>query len=240
MAGHSKWAKVKHFKGAIDAKRSKLFGKIAKEIMIAVKMGSSGDPDMNPRLRMALLKARMASMPRDNIERAIKKASGEGAAVSYEDLVYEVYGPSGVAILIELSTDNRNRTSAEIRAILTRHNGSMATSGAVSRLFQKKGQFIIEREAADEDKLMEVAMNAGAEDFKSEPEGYEIITEPGDFEVVSKALDEAGITCANASITQLPTMITPVAPDMVETVQKLIDALEDQDDVQEVFTNADM
>ena len=240
MAGHSKWAKVKHFKGAIDAKRSKLFGKIAKEIMIAVKMGSSGDPDMNPRLRMALLKARMASMPRDNIERAIKKASGEGAAVSYEDLVYEVYGPSGVAILIELSTDNRNRTSAEIRAILTRHNGSMATSGAVSRLFQKKGQFIIEREAADEDKLMEVAMNAGAEDFKSEPEGYEIITEPGDFETVSKALDEAGITCANASITQLPTMITPVAPDMVETVQKLIDALEDQDDVQEVFTNADM
>ena len=240
MAGHSKWAKVKHFKGAIDAKRSKLFGKIAKEIMIAVKMGSSGDPDMNPRLRMALLKARMASMPRDNIERAIKKASGEGAAVSYEDLVYEVYGPSGVAILIELSTDNRNRTSAEIRAILTRHNGSMATSGAVSRLFQKKGQFIIEREAADEDKLMEVAMNAGAEDFKSEPEGYEIITEPGNFETVSKALDEAGITCANASITQLPTMITPVAPDMVETVQKLIDALEDQDDVQEVFTNADM
>jgi YebC/PmpR family DNA-binding regulatory protein len=240
MAGHSKWAKVKHFKGAIDAKRSKLFGKIAKEIMIAVKMGSSGDPDMNPRLRMALLKARMASMPRDNIERAIKKASGEGAAVSYEDLVYEVYGPSGVAILIELSTDNRNRTSAEIRAILTRHNGSMATSGAVSRLFQKKGQFIIEREAADEDKLMEVAMNAGAEDFKSEPEGYEIITEPGDFETVSKALDEAGITCANASITQLPTMITPVAPDMVEVVQKLIDALEDQDDVQEVFTNADM
>ena len=240
MAGHSKWAKVKHFKGAIDAKRSKLFGKIAKEIMIAVKMGASGDPDMNPRLRMALLKARMASMPRDNIERAIKKASGEGAAVSYEDLVYEVYGPSGVAILIELSTDNRNRTSAEIRAILTRHNGSMATSGAVSRLFQKKGQFIIEREAADEDKLMEVAMNAGAEDFKSEPEGYEIITEPGDFEAVSKALDEAGITCANASITQLPTMITPVAPDMVETVQKLIDALEDQDDVQEVFTNADM
>jgi len=186
MAGHSKWAKVKHFKGAIDAKRSKLFGKIAKEIMIAVKMGSSGDPDMNRRLRMALLKARMASMPRDNIERAIKKASGEGAAVSYEDLVYEVYGPSGVAILIELSTDNRNRTSAEIRAILTRHNGSMATSGAVSRLFQKKGQFIIEREAADEDKLMEVAMNAGAEDFKSEPEGYEIITEPGDFEAVSK------------------------------------------------------
>ncbi|MBO7391600.1 MAG: YebC/PmpR family DNA-binding transcriptional regulator [Verrucomicrobia bacterium] len=240
MAGHSKWAKVKHFKGAIDAKRSKLFGKIAKEIMIAVKMGSSGDPDMNPRLRMALLKARMASMPRDNIERAIKKASGEGAAVSYEDLVYEVYGPSGVAILIELSTDNRNRTSADIRAILTRHNGSMATSGAVSRLFQKKGQFIIEREAADEDKLMEVAMNAGAEDFKSEPEGYEIITEPGDFETVSKALDEAGITCANASITQLPTMITPVAPDMVEVVQKLIDALEDQDDVQEVFTNADM
>lgn len=240
MSGHSKWAKVKHFKGAVDAKRSKLFAKISKEIMVAVKVGSSGDPDMNPRLRMALLKARLASMPRDNIERAIKKASGEGATVNYEDLVYEVYGPAGVAMLVELSTDNRNRTSAEIRAILTRHNGSLATVGAVSRLFQKKGQFIVERESADEDTLMELAMNAGAEDFKSEPEGYEIITDPSQFEAVSKALDAAHITAASASITQLPSMVTPVADENAETVQKLIDALEENDDVSEVFTNADM
>lgn len=240
MSGHSKWAKVKHFKGAIDAKRSKLFGKIAKEIMVAVKVGGGGDPDMNPRLRMSLLKARLASMPGDNIDRAIKKALGDGTAVAYKDLIYEVYGPHGVAMLVEISTDNRNRTSAEVRAILTRHGGSLATSGAVSRLFQKKGQFIIEKEAANEDALMELAMNAGAEDFKSEEEGYEIITAPNDFEAVSKALDAAKITCASASITELPTLLAPVSAEAAESVQKLVDALEDNDDVKEVYTNADM
>ena len=178
MAGHSKWSKVKHIKGALDAKRSKVFAKITKEIIVAVKVGASGDPNMNPRLRLVLMKARAANMPNDNIDRAIKKASGEGFVNNYEDLIYEIYGPAGVAILVEISTDNRNRTSAEIRAILTRNNGSLATSGAVSRLFQKKGQFIIERENANEDTLMELAMEAGAEDFKSEEEGFEIITDP--------------------------------------------------------------
>lgn len=239
MAGHSKWAKVKHFKGAIDAKRSKLFGKIGKEIVVAVKMGNSGDPDMNPRLRMVLLKARMASMPSDNVDRAIKKALGDGGSVKYEDLIYEIYGPAGVAMLVEISTDNRNRTSADIRAILTRHGGSIATSGAVSRLFQKKGQIIVERSAAEEDALMEIALNAGAEDFKAEEEGYEILTTPGDFEAVSKALETAGVTCASAEITQLPSLLAPVAEADVETVQKLVDALEDNDDVKSVYTNAD-
>ena len=240
MAGHSKWSKVKHIKGALDAKRSKVFAKITKEIIVAVKVGASGDPNMNPRLRLVLMKARAANMPNDNIDRAIKKASGEGFVNNYEDLIYEIYGPAGVAILVEISTDNRNRTSAEIRAILTRNNGSLATSGAVSRLFQKKGQFIIERKNANEDTLMELAMEAGAEDFKSEEEGFEIITDPSTFEAVSKKLEEAQITCASASITQIPSLLAPVSQADAEAVQKLIDTLEDNDDVKEVYTNADM
>src|SRR5947199_2306872 len=175
MAGHSKWAKVKHFKGAIDAKRGKLFAKLGKEITIAAKI-AGGDPGMNPRLRMALLKSRAANMPADNIDRAIKRGTGGGEAVNYEDLTYEVYGPHGVAILVELSTDNRNRTAAEIRSLLTKNGGTIATAGSVSRLFQRKGQMIIPREAAGEDEVMEVALEAGAEDFKAEPEGYEVLT----------------------------------------------------------------
>src|SRR5271154_186799 len=156
MAGHSKWAKVKTFKGAIDAKRGKIFAKLAKEIAIAAKIGG-GDPDMNPRLRMALFKCRGANMPNDNIERAIKKGTGGGETANFEDLTYEVYGPHGVAMLVELSTDNRNRTASEIRSLLTKAGGSIAAAGAVSRLFHRKGQIIISREAADEDQLMELA-----------------------------------------------------------------------------------
>src|SRR5467141_5089085 len=160
MAGHSKWAKVKHFKGAIDAKRGKIFSKLGKEITIAVKL-AGGDPDMNPRLRMVLLKCRAANMPNDNIERAIKKGTGGGETANFEDLTYEIYGPQGVALLVEASTDNRNRTASEIRSIVTKNGGSLATSGSVSRLFQRKGQIIIAREAAGEDQLMELALEAG-------------------------------------------------------------------------------
>src|SRR5436190_20029185 len=165
MAGHSKWAKVKHFKGALDAKRGKIFSKLSKEITIAAKIGG-GDPNMNPRLRMALLKSRSSNMPSDNIERAIKKGTGGGEAMSFEDLTYEIYAPHGVALLVELSTDNRNRTAAEIRSLVTKGGGSIATPGSVSRLFHRKGQIIIARAAANEDQLMEVALDAGAEDFK--------------------------------------------------------------------------
>jgi len=161
MSGHSRWAKVKHFKGAIDAKRGKIFSKLGKEITIAVKLAGS-DPEMNPRLRMVLLKSRAANMPNDNIERAIKRGAGDGAAINYEDLTYEVYGPHGVAILIELSTDNRNRTASEIRSLLTKNGGTIATAGSVTRLFQRKGQIIVTREAAEEDPLMEAALEAGA------------------------------------------------------------------------------
>src|SRR6059036_1699481 len=177
MAGHSKWAKVKHFKGAIDAKRGKIFAKLSKEISIAAKI-AGGDPNMNPRLRMVLLKCRGANMPNDNIERAIKRGTGEGGAINYEDLAYEVFGPGGVAILVELSTDNRNRTAAEIRSILTKNGGSMASTGAVTRLFQRKGQIIIPKNGRSEDEVIEAALEAGAEDFKADEEGFEILTEP--------------------------------------------------------------
>ena len=239
MAGHSKWAKVKHFKGAIDAKRAKIFAKLSKEITIAAKIGG-GDPGMNPRLRMALLKSRAANMPNENIERAVKRGTGDGEQVTYEDLTYEVYGPSGVALLVELSTDNRNRTAAEIRSLLTKNGGSIATSGSVTRLFQRKGQVIVAREAANEDALMEVAMEAGAEDFKADPEGYEVLTEPSSFEAVHKAIEAKGIKCDAASVTYLPKITVPLAePAAVAATNRLIDLLEDHDDVKDVYANAE-
>lgn len=236
MAGHSKWAKVKHFKGAIDAKRGKIFAKLGKEIAIAAKIGG-GDPDLNPRLRMALLRSRAASMPNDNIERAIKRGTGEGGAINYEDLTYEIYGPSGVALFVELSTDNRNRTAAEIRSILTKNGGSMATTGAVTRLFQRKGQIIIPREGAGEEAVMEAALEAGAEDFEAEPEGYEILTDPAHFEAVHKAIEAKGFKPASVGVTYLPTLTAPVADPAA--VNKLLELLEEHDDVKEVYTNAE-
>jgi YebC/PmpR family DNA-binding regulatory protein len=238
MAGHSKWAKVKHFKGAVDAKRGKIFSKLAKEIAIAAKQGG-GDPDMNPRLRMVLLKCRAANMPNDNIERAIKRGTGAGEAITYEELTYEVFGPHGVAILVELSTDNRNRTSAEIRSLLTKNGGTLASPGAVSRLFQRKGQIIVPRENAGEDPLMEIALEAGAEDFQAEADRYEITSDPAQFEAVHQQIEAKGIKCAVAEVTELPTVTVPLSDAAaVAAVNKLIEALEEHDDVKEVYTNA--
>src|SRR3954468_12789523 len=177
MAGHSRWAKVKHFKGGIDAKRGKIFSKLSKEIAVAAKIGG-GDPGMNPRLRMALLKSRAANMPNDNIERAIKKGTGSGETINFEDLTYEIYAPHGVALLVDVSTDNRNRTASEIRSLVTKNGGSIATPGSVSRLLQRKGQIVVPRDAANEDQLMELALEAGAVDFRADAHGYEILTEP--------------------------------------------------------------
>jgi YebC/PmpR family DNA-binding regulatory protein len=239
MAGHSKWAKVKHFKGAIDAKRGKIFAKLAKEISIAAKLGG-GDPDMNPRLRMVLLKCRSANMPNDNIERAIKKGTGGGETGNFEDLTYEVYGPHGVAMLVELSTDNRNRTAAEIRSLLTKNGGAIATAGSVSRLFQRKGQMIVPREGANEDQVMEVALEAGAEDFKAEPEGYEILTDPAHFEAVHRQMETRGIKCASAEVTYLPTLTVPLSDSATAAaVTKLTELLEDHEDVKEIYSNAE-
>jgi YebC/PmpR family DNA-binding regulatory protein len=240
MAGHSKWAKVKHFKGAIDAKRGKIFSKLGREITIAAKIGG-GDPDMNPRLRMVLLKCRTSNMPRENIERAIKKGTGGGEGVNFEELTYEIYGPHGVALLVEVSTDNRNRTASDIRSIVTKSGGSIATPGSVSRLFHRKGQIIVSRETVGEDQLMEMALEAGAEDFQAEPQGYEILTEPGNFEAVHRQLEARGIKCEAAEITSLPTLLVPLAREAeVAAVNRLLEALEEHEDVKEVFSNVDV
>jgi YebC/PmpR family DNA-binding regulatory protein len=239
MARHSKWSKVKHFKGAIDAKRSRIFAKLSREISMATSLGGS-DPDMNPRLRMALLKSREANMPRDNIERAIQKGSGSGEMSRLEDLTYEIYGPHGAAILAELTTDNRNRTSAEIRSILTKNGGTIATAGSVSRLFHRKGQIIISRENANEDELMEIALEAGAEDFRAEPEGYEILTEPAKFESVHKVVESRNIKADAAAVTYVPDSLIPIAEPGASEVSKLMELLEEHEDVKEIFTNADL
>lgn len=238
MAGHSKWAKVKHFKGAIDAKRGKIFSKLSKEISIAAKLGGA-DPTMNPRLRMVLLKCRAANMPNDNIDRAIKKGVGGGETANFEDLTYEIYGPHGVAVLVEVSTDNRNRTASEIRSIVTKNGGTIASQGSVTRLFNRKGQIIVPREGANEDQLMEVALEAGAEDFKAETQGFEILTEPALFEPVHKQVESKGFKPAVAEVTELPTVTVPVPEEpAAAAVNKLLDALEDHDDVKEVYSNA--
>jgi len=237
MAGHSKWAKVKHFKGAIDAKRARIFAKLSREITIAAKLGG-GDPDLNPRLRLALLKCRGANMPSDNIERAVKKGTGGDDAAIYEDLTYEVFGPGGAALLVELSTDNRNRTAAEIRSLLSKKGGSIATAGAVSRLFHRHGQIIVSRESGEEDELMELALEAGAQDFQAEPEGYEILTEPSGFEQVHRRLESRGIKAAAAAVTWLPLVTVPVAAPEAAAVRELVEALEEHDDVKEVHSNA--
>jgi YebC/PmpR family DNA-binding regulatory protein len=239
MAGHSRWAKVKHFKGAIDAKRGKIFSKLAKEITVVTKQGGA-DPDMNPRLRMVLLKCRAANMPAENIERAIKKGLGADGGAAFEDLTYEIYAPHGVALLVELQTDNRNRTAAEIRSIVTKSGGSIATPGSVSRLFHRKGQLVVPRDGANEDQVMEIALEAGADDFKADDNGFEVLTEPAHFEAVHKSLEQKGLKCAVAEVTSLPTVTVPLTDRIAEAaVNKLIDALEDHDDVKEVYANAE-
>jgi YebC/PmpR family DNA-binding regulatory protein len=239
MAGHSKWAKVKHFKGAIDAKRGKIFSKLAKEVTIAAKVGG-GDPNMNPRLRVALLKCRSANMPNDNIERAIKRGTGGEDSITYEELTYEVFGPGGVALLVEINTDNRNRTSQEIRSLLVKNGGTLAASGAVARLFHRKGQVVVPREAAGEDQLMELALEAGADDFRTEAEGYEILTAPNQFEAVHKAVEGRGIKPVLAGITEVPSLTVPLAdPATTAALNRLVEALEDHDDVKEVYSNAE-
>jgi YebC/PmpR family DNA-binding regulatory protein len=239
MSGHSKWAKVKRFKGAVDAKRGKIFAKLGKEITIAAKL-AGGDPGMNPRLRMVLLKCRGANMPMDNIERAVKRGLGGDDTTNYVDLTYEIYGPNGVAMLVELSTDNRNRTAAEIRSLVTKGGGSLASAGAVSRLFHRKGQMIVARENAVEDQLMELALEAGAEDFRAEENGFEILTDPHNFEAVHKQLEAKGVKFAAAEVTSIPTLSVPLAdPVAAAAVGRLIEALEEHDDVKDVYSNAE-
>lgn len=240
MAGHSKWAKVKHFKGAIDAKRARIFAKLSREITVAARLGG-GDPEMNPRLRMVLLKCRAANMPSDNIDRAIKRGTGGDDTAQYEDLTYEIFGPGGVAILAEISTDNRNRTAAEIRSILTKNGGSIATAGSVTRLFQRRGQLFIARADADEDRLMEAALEAGADDFRTDDEGFEILTDPAAFEAVHRHLEQHGFRCASAEVTYLPLLTARVEEaGAAAAAGRLLELLEEHDDVKAVHINAEL
>lgn len=242
MSGHSKWSTIKRAKGANDAKRGKEFSKLAREITIAAKEGG-GDPDMNARLRMVMLKAKAANMPADNTQRAIAKGVGGGDGTQFYELTYEIYAPHGVGLLAEISTDNKNRTAAEIRSIVNKAGGNIASAGSVSRLFERKGQIMISRDAADEDALMELALDAGAEDFRVEEEGYEIITDPSAFENVHKRIEAAKIAVEAASVTQLavPDTMTPITDESAaRAVMKLEEALEDQDDVKDLYSSADI
>lgn len=239
MSGHSKWKTQKNKKAAADAVKGKAFTKATKEITVAAKDGG-GDPDTNPRLRFALAKAREVNMPKDNIEKAIKKGTGELPGVVYETIYYEVYGPGGVAIIVEALTDNKNRASAEIKNILSRKGGSMAGTGSVSRLFHKKGLIIVEKSMIGEDKLMDIVLNAGAEDMETEEKVYEITTDPKDFEKVKKALDDNKLECQLAEVTMVPTMTVKVAGSVAKQALALVDALEDYEDVQNVYANFDI
>ncbi|MDD5073390.1 MAG: YebC/PmpR family DNA-binding transcriptional regulator [Candidatus Omnitrophica bacterium] len=239
MSGHSKWKTQKNKKAAADAVKGRAFTKATKEITVAAKDGG-GDPDVNPRLRFALAKAREVNMPKDNIEKAIKKGTGELPGVIYETINYEIYGPGGVAIMVEALTDNKNRASAEIKNILSRKGGNMAGPGAVARFFHKKGLIVIEKTKIDEDKLMDIALNAGAEDMKTEDKIYEITTDPKDFEKVKKALDDNKIECQLAEVTSVPTMTVKVAGGPAKQVLALVEALEDYEDVQNVYANFDI
>ena len=240
MSGHSKWATIKHKKGALDAKRGALFTKLIKEITTAARTGG-GSIDTNPRLRLAIEKAKAANMPSDNVDRAVKKGTGELPGVTYEELLYEGYGPHGVALLIEILTDNKNRTASEIRNILEKKGGSLSGSGSVAWQFAKKGLIVVQKEAADEEKMMTIALDAGASDFNAEKEVYEIVTEPHDFEKVKKAVTDAGITPESAEVTRIPSATVKVTGvNEARAIMVLMDALEDHEDVQNVYANFDM
>ena len=237
MSGHSKWANIKHKKEASDKKKGKIFSRIAKEIMVCVKQ-SGKDPGTNPRLRMALIEARAANMPRDNIDRAIKKGIGELGDVTFEEIQYEGYGPGGVALLIDCLTDNRNRSASEVRTTLDRNNGNLASSGSVAWMFKRMCHFVIEGENADEEKLMDIVLEAGAEDLTVEDGVAEIWGPPEAFEEITKALETAGIATAEAAVTRKPDNVVEVKDVKVaEQILRLVDRLEDLDDVQSVTAN---
>ncbi|NTV98244.1 MAG: YebC/PmpR family DNA-binding transcriptional regulator [Chlorobiaceae bacterium] len=240
MSGHSKWATIKRKKAATDQKRGNLFTKLVKEITIAAKMGG-GDPSGNPRLRLAIDTARANSMPMDNIQRAIKKGTGELEGVTYDEITYEGYGPAGIAVIVETATDNRNRTVADMRHIMSRNNGSLGESGSVSWMFQRKGSVDVSKGAADEDRLMELLLDAGLEDMDSEDESYfTVICDVKDLETVKKTLESSGIAYENAKIDFIPENYIELEAEDARKVIKLIDALESNDDVQAVYSNMEI
>ena len=240
MSGHSKWATIKHKKGALDAKRGAIFTKLIKELTVAAKNGG-GNPDANPRLRTVLQKAKEANMPADNIDRAIKKGTGELPGVMYEEIQYEGYGPAGVAILIEVLTDNKNRTASEVRSVLDKKGGNMSGAGSVAWQFVKKGFIVVKKSAVDEDKLMGLVLDAGASDFNVTEDSYEISTEPNDFEKVKKAVIDAGLATETAEVTKIAANSVKVSDlAAAKQIMALMEALEDHDDIQNVYSNFDI
>ena len=239
MSGHSKWHNIQAKKGKTDAKRGKIFTKIGKEIVVAVKNGGSS-PDTNAKLRDIIAKAKAANMPNDTISKAIKKAAGELSAVNYENIVYEGYGPSGVAVIVETLTDNKNRSAGNVRSAFTKGGGNMGTSGCVGFMFQEKGELVIEKADRDEDEMMMMALDAGAEDFNSdEDEVFVVTTTPEDFGTVREALEAEGIEFLEAAVKMIPDTYTAISEDDAKKFQKMLDLLDDDDDVQEVYHNAE-
>ena len=240
MSGHSKWSTIKHKKGKEDARRGKVFTKLARYIMVAAKEGG-GDPDYNPSLKAAIDKAKAENMPNDNIDRAIKKGTGEMGSESFEEIIYEGYGPSGVAVIVNCLTDNRNRTASDVRHAFDKFGGNLGQSGSVSFMFERKGLLAIEKtDEIDEDELTLLAIELGAEDFISEEDGFEVITDPSSFNAVRDGLEEAGYSFIAAEITFIPQTYTVLeSEDDIKNIEKMIDMLEDNDDVQEVYHNWD-
>lgn len=239
MAGHNKWSKVKRLKAVTDARKGKVFSRLSRDITLAAKAGG-GDPEGNARLRTLVLKAREANMPADNVERAIKKGTGELPGVSYEDAVYEGYGPGGVAFIVKVTTDNKTRSGQDVRAIFAKHGGNLASTGAVGFQFLHAGQFLIAKDQTTEDRLMEIALDAGADDVISTEDGFEVRCSVHQFDKVHHALDRAGIKTASAELAYIPTNTVPISADASSTIEKLHDALEEHDDVQAVFSNEEV
>jgi len=239
MSGHSKWSTIKHKKAAKDAKRGKLFTKLIKEITVAAKMGG-GDINANPRLRTAVTTARASSMPLDNIDRAIKKGTGELEGVTYDEITYEGYGPGGAAVLVMVVTDNRNRTVSEIRHLFGRFGGSMGESGCVAWMFSKRGVLAVDKSAAEEERLMELALEAGADDVTDDGDAFTVTTTPDAFEAVKDALDKAGIATTSAAVGMVPSNTLSLTGTQAEQTLKMVEELEDHDDVQEVASNFDI
>ena len=237
MSGHSKWATIKHKKGALDAKRGKIFTRLIKEITMAAKQG--GDAEKNPRLRSAVAAAKAENMPADNIKRAIQRGTGELEGASYEEITFEGYGPGGVAILVEVTTDNRNRTVSEIRHAFGKNGGNMGEAGSVAWMFHKKGDIVISKSAAKEDDLMNLVLENGADDLQDDGDNWEILCEPGAYESVLEAVKKAGITPEVAEIGMIPQNYIKLEGQQVNTMVRLLEALEDQDDVQHVYSNVD-
>jgi len=239
MSGHSKWATIRHKKGAADAKRGKLFTKLIKEITVSARMGG-GDEDSNPRLRQAVLKARASNMPKDNIDRAIKKGTGDLDGVDYVEITYEGYGPSGVAIMVDTLTDNRNRTAADVRSIFSKHGGNLGENGCVSYLFSRKGILVYSAEKYTEEEIFEVALEAGASDVSTQAEAIEVVCEPEEFESVLNTMQEGGFEQESAEIAKVPEATISLDSDGTRKALRLIELLEDNDDVQDVSSNIDI